>query len=455
MAAPFDLNRFIDRRQLSPYNYLIIGLSSLVMLFDGLDFAIVAFTAPYFGANLGLSMTQVGGAFSVGTAGLVVGGIVFGRLADRYGRRPMIIVAALGFSAFTWLTTFAQTYEQFLVLRALDGFAIGGVMPLCWALNAEWVSKDFKATAVTWTQVGYSVGTALAGPLTNIIAPAYGWQQVFLVASLGSALVVILALFLLPESIRFLAINHRDAELRRLIRKLDPAVILSDDTPIAYRAEHPGQPTSERPQPFVALFAGRLLVLTPLLCATYAASSISITFVSTWNPIILEGAGFTRLDAANTAVIANLAGAMLGLVLMRFTDRLGPITVTLFPAIAAPLLAMVGLVPMVAAPFLVMTVLAQSVIGGGHFGVTSIMSSFFPTRLRASGAAFTSSVGKGAAALCLLLGGAILEAGISPLRLFALLAVFPAVLAICAVGVAAVVRSEGGPKPRRRSKGNV
>lgn len=453
--AVFDLGSFIDRRSFSSYNYLIIALSSLIMVFDGLDFAVVAFTAPYFGPDLGLSMTQVGGAFSAGTGGLVIGGVVFGRLADRYGRRPMILIAAAGFSIFTFLTTFARTYEEFLVLRVLDGFAIGGVMPLCWALNAECVSKSMKATAITWTQVGYSVGTALAGPLTNLIAPEYGWREVFLVASIGSALALLLAVFLLPESIRFLAIHGREAELRRMIGRLDPGLKINSTTAIVYKNEPDAEGAASRTS-FASLFTGRLAVLTPLLCLTYAASSISIVVVSNWNPTILEGAGFTRVDAANTAVIANLAGATLGLLVMRFTDRMGPITVAIFPAIASPLLALVGLVPLAAAPFLILTVIAQSMIGGGHFAVTSITSAYFPTRLRASGGAFTSSFGKAAAAIGLLAGGVILQSGVAPLKLFAMLALLPASLVACGVAIAAVVRAGSlGPADTARLPGDA
>jgi MFS transporter, AAHS family, 4-hydroxybenzoate transporter len=121
---------------------------------------------------------------------------------------------------------------------------------------------------------------------------------------------------------------------------------------------------------------------------------------------------------------------------MRFTDRYGPITVLVFPLMAVPLLLCGGLVSLGTLSFIVVCVLAQSLIGGAHFSVLSITGLFYPTTLRASGAALAASVGKSASVLGPLVGVGILTSALPTVRLYAVLAIFPFVLVTIGVMMA-------------------
>lgn len=438
----FDVSAFLDRRRLSRYNYVLIALSCLITLFDGLDMVVIAFIAPYIRDDLRLSTGQLGALFSAGMAGMVLGGLVFGWLGDRYGRRPLILVAAFAFGILTLATAAANTYNQLMLLRFADGFAIGGLLPLCWSLNIECVGTRVRASVITSITIGYSLGAAAAGPLTNWIAPEHGWRLVFAIAGLSSIAAAALLSLALPESLRFLVARGRHPlAIRQLLHRFDPSLQIAPGTQFVL----PDDPlySEERRVRVNALFYGKLLWLTPLLWLAYSASSVALTVITSWNPTFLEGLQFSRADAATASAVANAAGAGLGLVLMRFTDRYGPVTVILLPALAAPMLLVTGLVPLSPATFIIVTVIAQSLVGGAHFAVLSITGLFYPTSLRARGTAFAASIGKTSSVFGPLLAVAVLSSGLPSVRVFAFLATFPAILALSAAGITALVRYSG------------
>ena len=224
MSRTIDVAALIDGRRLNGFNYFVIVLSWLITAFDGLDAVMIGFTLPYIRDELGLTTTMLSYIASAGNAGMAIGGFLAPLLADRLGRRPAVVATSIGVGVLMAATAWADSYESLLVMRFVNGLAIGGLLPLAWALNIEFVPKRLRATVVTIIMVGYSVGSAMAGPLTNAVAPTYGWQGVYFAGGLG-ALVCAAALWVwLPESIRFLVLKERrPAVVARTLRRLDPA----------------------------------------------------------------------------------------------------------------------------------------------------------------------------------------------------------------------------------------
>src|ERR1700691_4460798 len=176
-----DVSAIINGRRLNGFNYGLVVLSWFINVFDGVDMMMVSFTAPYMRDEFGLSKMMLGRVFSAGLVGMMLGGFFFSFLADRIGRRPTVVAAAFGFGVLTSATALAASYNALLALRFLDGLAIGGMLPLAWALNIEFVPVRMRSTIVTIIMMGYSFGTAVAAPMTNWLAPRYGWQGVYLV----------------------------------------------------------------------------------------------------------------------------------------------------------------------------------------------------------------------------------------------------------------------------------
>jgi MFS transporter, AAHS family, 4-hydroxybenzoate transporter len=437
-----DVAALIEGRRLNGFNYGVIALSWLVTAFDGLDALMLGFTLPYMRDELGLSTAMIGYIAAGGNAGMAIGALLAPLLADRIGRRPAIVATSLMFGALTAATAWAASYEALLAMRFLTGLAIGGMLPLAWALNIEFVPKRMRSTVVTIIMVGYSVGGALAAPLTNAIAPTYGWEGVYLAGGLATLVCVAAIWVWLPESVRFLVLAGRQREaLVRTLRRLVPS---SDATPADRFVLSDEIKTT--PQLHVRdLFAGPLRYVTPLLCIGYFMSSIGAFFTSSWGPIVLESLDFPRDTAAIVKSMASLFGAAAGLLVMRFTDRFGPISIAAYPAIAVPVLVAVGFGAFSGDAFLATALFGTVMIMGAHFGMHSIAGIYYPSVIRATGAGVASGVAKCGAILGPLVGAAVLSSDLPVVRTYALLAICPAVLFFCLLGIAAAVRSREAP----------
>jgi AAHS family 4-hydroxybenzoate transporter-like MFS transporter len=442
-----DVTPIIESQRLSPFLVRLVLVSWLITFFDGFDLNVIAFVAPSLAAEFHLSRLMLGNVFSAGLVGTMAGGFAFGWLGDRIGRRPGVILATAAFGVLTLCYALASSYGALLAIRLVDGLAIGGMLPLCWALNMEYVPKRFRSTVVTVIMLGYSFGSSLGGPIANLLIPRFGWQSVYVFGGACSLAAAALLLVMLPESLKFLIVSRAaPARITAALRRLAPGLPL----PASPRFILSDEAGSEAAPGFrvAMLFHGRLARITPLFWLGYIASSMTAFFLATWTPLLLESLGFTRADAASAASINSLGGALGGLLLMRFIDRRGPGMVTMMPLLAIPLLLVAGLGDLAHPAFLAVVFLVFVALIGGHFGMHSTAGIFYPSAIRGNGAGWATSVAKIGSIAGPLLGGVILSTHL-PIRLiFVCLAICPACLALCMFAVGRIWGAAEDPPPQ-------
>ena len=213
-----DAATAIDQAPFGGAQKRIVFLCALIAMLDGFDTQVVAFVAPVLAAQWGLPVSSFGPVFGAGLAGLMLGALVFGPAADRFGRRRVIMATTAIFGAFTLLTPWADSLTTLMILRLLTGLGLGGAMPNIIALTAEYAPARSRATLISLMFCGFPLGAVLGGFLAARMIPSLGWESTFW---LGGALPLLLlpALFVwLPESIRLLAARRTpDATLRALL----------------------------------------------------------------------------------------------------------------------------------------------------------------------------------------------------------------------------------------------
>ena len=424
--SPTDISEIIENQKLTWFVTSLVLASWVVTFFDGFDMNVIAFVAPDMSAALHLDRLMMGKVFSAGLLGTMIGGFLFGYIGDRIGRRPSIIFATASFGVLTLGLAQSGSYKALLLLRLADGIAIGGLLPLCWALNIEYVPRRFRSTVVTLIMLGYTFGNSFGGPLTIWLTPRYGWRSVFIFGGCA-ALAAACSLFLfIPESIKFLVINNKRPDLiagyaqrlapTREIRASD-GFVLSDEI---------------RPKQFAVslLFQNELRWITPILWTAYIASSIAVFFRVSWEPSVFQALGFSRSTAALASSANSIGGAIGGLLLMRFTDTRGAIAVAVLPALAVPTLLLMGLVRLGGGAFLVLSFFNTMFLVGAHFGIHSIAGIFYPSAYRANGAGWATSIAKIGSILGPLVGGAALSSGMPVKVMYAFLASCPLVVGI-------------------------
>jgi AAHS family 4-hydroxybenzoate transporter-like MFS transporter len=158
---------------------------------------------------------------------------------------------------------------------------------------------------------------------------------------------------------------------------------------------------------------------------------MAVFFIVNWTPLVFEALKYTRSEAATAASMNSAMGAIGGLLLMRFTDKYGSAAITIMPVITTILLLFAGLMFIGHTPFLILSAAVGGFLIGGHFGMHSVCGIFYPSAYRANGAGWATSVAKIGSIAGPALGGVILSTSLPVRNIYAVLAVCPAVYAVC------------------------
>lgn len=437
MSAPVDVTPIIERQRAGRFWISMFVVSWLVTFLDGFDFQLISFAGTPIEKAFGISDSQLGTLGTIGLLGTLAGGIGLGYVGDRIGRKPSIVICAVGFGIFMILFATAADYPQLIIWRTLSGLFLGAALPLTWALNTEYAPARMRSTSVVIIMIGYSLGAACGGPLSNLLIPSYGWGSVFVAGGVCSLLVVIPVLLVLPESVKFLAQKDRRPErVAAILGRVQPGLTFPQGTRFVVG------PIGVDTQAFnpAMLFRGALKRITPLLWVAYMCSSALIYYLSFWGPIINERMGFSMSAAANIAACGAVAGCVGQLIIGRFIDRRGVGTTGVMPLLAVPTLLVIGLVALQPAMYIAVLMFAQIVVVGGHGGMHSIAAIFYRPAIRSNGAAWATSIAKVGAMVGPLLAGLLLDGGVSAQGTFFVFAIFPVLMAVLLFLVGAAQR---------------
>ena len=443
-----DVSEIIENQRLSRFTLQLVAVSWMVTFFDGFDMNVIAFVAPELASALHLNKLMLANLFSAGLAGTMIGGFLFGYLGDRFGRRPSIILATASFGILTLGLALPQGYISLLWLRLVQGIAIGGMLPLCWALNIEYVPRRYRSTVVTLIMLGYSFGNSFAGPLTIWLTPHYGWRSVFVFGGCAALVATVLLILRLPESIKFLVNQGKRFDLiARFAQQLAPERMVHATDQFVVSDEI-GK--SKREFTVSLLFQGELAWITPLLWIAYIASSTAVFFGVSWTPAILQMLGFSRSTAALTASANAMGGALGGLLLMRFTDTRGAISIAAYPVLTVPIFLVMGLARVGGRQFIVLDFLSMMFLIGAHAGLHSVAGIFYPSAYRANGAGWATSIAKIGSILGPMIGGVALSSRLQVKAIFSLMAICPALVCVCIFMVGRLQYRMAQKEPRQR-----
>jgi AAHS family 4-hydroxybenzoate transporter-like MFS transporter len=414
-----DVTQFFENTGFTRFHVWLLVISSFVTLFDGLDFSLISFTIPYLRDELHLTDAMMGNVTAAAFVGQMVGSLYGSYVADIYGRRPVIIWCTSAGAAFTFVTGFASSAEMIIVLRLLGGLAIGGLLAPAWSLNIESMPSGMKATAVTIIMLGFSIGGAAAGQVTNLLAPDHGWQAVFFACGVGTMALALILLFTLPESARWMVARGREpAVVMPILSRFNPGleidrytdIVLSDENRFAFDDTHDASFIKRSTMNFLRtmgqLFRGTLAFITPVIWFTYFCSSFAIYMRVSFGVIFLEQLGVDRIEGTNIGSFGGLVGAVGAVFLLKFTEKRGPLWIALAPLLGVPAMLAVGFGLTSGPMFIPVVVLGTIFVGIGHAAVISITTIYYPSAVRSTGGGWASFVAKIAAVAAPLVGAA-------------------------------------------------
>ena len=402
-GGAIDVADFIDRQPVGGFQLRLLLTCAAVLFLDGFDTQAIGYVAPALAREWGLTKGALGPVFSAGLFGLMIGALLLGPLADRIGRKRIIILSTLAFGICALATAFVHDVNALLAIRFLTGLGLGGAMPNAIAMTSEFNPRRRRATMVMIMFCGFSVGAALGGLLAAALIPHFGWRAVFVVGGVAPLLLVPVLALRLPESVRFLALTGRaDEEVARLLRSINPMAVFAPAT--RFVVQEPALPGI----PVVHLFRDGRTPVTLLLWVVFFMSLLDLYFLSNWLPTVLNDLGASVSTSAAIGSMLQVGGVIgtfaLGSIIDRFSFR--ALALVYFIAVFA-----VGAIGQLGHSIVLVTMAifaAGFCIVGGQIAANALAAGFYPTPVRASGVGWALGIGRVGSIVGPLVGGMLL-----------------------------------------------
>lgn len=344
--------------------YVTILLCFVVALIEGIDLQSAGIAAPGLAAAFQLSPSMMGAVFSTSILGLLPGALMGGWLADRYGRKRVLIYAVILFGIFSIASALAWNLGSLLVVRFLTGLGLGAALPNLIALTSEAVDARHRGTAVSLMYCGIPLGGALAAGFGMWTADVVdGWKLIFHVGGIAPLFIAPLLMLCLPES---LAYQNR----RQVV-----------------------QDAGSKPS-WQQLFREGVAVPTLLLWLSYFFTLMVVYMLLNWLPSLLLGQGFSKVQAGTVQILFNIGGAAGSIILGVLLDRWRAVALVAltYAGILASLAGLGfanGFMGLVVAGFM-----AGFFAVGGQLVLYALAPAFYPVDIRGTGIGAAVAIGR-------------------------------------------------------------
>ena len=404
-SALIDVQDVINANPLSALQKWVIGLCFLVVAIDGFDTAAIGFIAPALRAEWGVTPAQLAPLFGAGLFGLMVGAFIFGPLADKIGRKPVLIATTIFFGVATLVSALATSVEMLVALRFITGLGLGGAMPAAITLTSEFCPEQRRSSLVTIMFCGFTIGSASAGLAASHVVAAYGWQGLLVLGGIMPLVLTLLLVAVLPESIRYLVLKQAPSEkIAALLMRITGDVVPADATFTGTR-----KPAGS---PVVELFRNGLMGGTLLIWLTFFMSLLVFYLLSSWLPLLITTAGFSMAHASLMAATLATGGTVGAVIIGRYMDRFNPHYVLAAAYVLAGAFVILLGVSTKTPWLLVVSIFGAGFgVAGAQVGVNALAAAYYPTASRATGVSWANAVGRTGSVLGSMVGGFLLSLG--------------------------------------------
>jgi AAHS family 4-hydroxybenzoate transporter-like MFS transporter len=394
----------LDSGPFTSYQVLVGILCFCCTLLDGFDLTVIGVAVPKIAEYLRVKPPALGMAMSAGQFGPLIGAALLGMLADRIGRKKMLVACAIGFGLFTMLCAFITSVEELALFRFIAGLGLGGAVPTAIAFGTEYAPTRSRATLATTMYAGVPLGATVSGLAAVYLLPHFGWQSLFIMGGGIPIVIAIVMAFLLPESLTFL-VRREDkgqAKVRRIVAKIAPAFAKDKDVEFCSTdIRRPGVPLKH-------LFLEGRATTTILLWFCFFIGYYLIYLMLSWAPTLLKRSGASIQHYSLAFALINFGSAMATVTVGRLMDKAKNPYRILQGGFILGFLSMVAFGFFAQSPFIViasMSVLCGLFINGTVSGLVALVILSYPVDITGSAVGWAYAVGRSGATLAPLIGG--------------------------------------------------
>jgi benzoate transport len=387
-----DPRETLSSAPMSALQIMIVALTVGLTALDGFDVLSISFAAPGIAVEWGIDRAALGVVLSMELFGMALGALTLGALADRIGRRPTMLACLVLMTIGMFMVTGVQQIADLKIWRLTTGLGIGGLLATANAVAAEFSNGRRRSLSVALMAAGYPIGAVVGGSIVKVMLQNHDWRAVFYLGASITAAFIPLLLFIVPESVHWLARKQPANALHGINR----ALARMGHQPIA---ELPQLPPEVRKHTLAELFSPGLR-LTTILCALACFfHMMTFYFILKWIPKIVVDMHFPATAAAGVLVWANVGGAIGGIVLGLASQRIGLKILTIGVMLLSTVLVILfGRAGADLNELSALCAAAGFCTNGGIVGLYAIYAQAFPTHVRATGTGVSIGLGRGGAA---------------------------------------------------------
>lgn len=410
-----NVEGFVNERAMTGVQVLVLALCFLVLVADGFHTAAMAFVAPALTHELSISRLALGPVLAASLIGLSVGALIAGPLADRYGRKRVLIASVTICSIGSLISASSTGLYTVAVYRFITGIGIGAAMPNCTTLASEFVPTKRRALLLNMMFCGFPLGASTAGFLTAWLVPHFGWRYVFLAGGAVPLLLVAL-LARLPESISYMVVQKYPAKtIKTALSKIagrDAEAIRRIVAASAFRTFE--NEAARGASPWKVMFESSFLVGTLTLWLTYFSGLFLYYLLTNWMPTLVRDAGYSISQASIVTALFPLGGVV-GAAFCGWL--MGKVNSTLVVSgayfVTGVLLLLLARSTGTFGSLTLMTFLAGLAMNGAQTSMPVLAAASYPTFGRASGVAWMLGVGRKGGIAGAFGGGILLQMSLS------------------------------------------
>lgn len=409
-----NLRQKIDYSPMSKYQWAIVVMATVMNFLDGFDVLAIAFTATNISKDFGLDKTQFGLLVSIGLVGMTVGSLFLAPLADKFGSRPILLLSVAFSCVGLLLSGFSPSPEILGFSRFVTGVGVGGILVCTNVLTSEYSSKRWRSFAISLYTAGFSVGAMIGGMFAKNLQAVYSWHAVYFVGAAMTAVIFIVLLIWLPESIDFLTHKQPSNALARL-NNIACKLGFKGEWKLSEKTEA----VKKSELPIRQLFGEKYLRATLLLWGAFFAIMFSFYFITSWTPALLKDAGMTVEESIQVGMMISFGGAggslIYGVLASRWSARATLIAFTVASSVAIVIFIFSSLSLNVA---MVMGIVVGALVNGCISGLYTINPATYDADIRNTGVGWAIGAGRTGSVLAPTVAGMLLDGGLEKQDLY-------------------------------------
>ena len=385
-----DVQTFLNAHRFSAFQWCIFGLCFLIVLADGFDTAAIGFIAPSLIKEWGVTRPALGPVLSAALFGLAAGALCSGPLADRIGRKSVLVTSVLVFGVACLGSAFSASLTQLTALRFATGLGLGAAMPNAVTLMSEYCPDARRATLTNAMFCGFPLGAAFGGFLAAWMIPQFGWRSVLMLGGAAPLVLAAAMLVLLPESVRYMVAKSQPVErIRAALARISPqaaqasSFTLSETRPSAAGRSGAG-----------VVLSSQYIVGSVMLWIAYFMGLVIFYALINWMPILFKDAGVEPRSATLISALFPLGGC--GAILFGWLmDRFNANKIIAFGfVVTAALVYVIGQAVGNVGGLVAIVFLAGAFMNTAQSSLPALAAAFYPTAGRATGVSWMLGFGR-------------------------------------------------------------